>query len=207
MSLKRTQSSSTLDCDEFMENTWIKREATPEEILKLKPVMMNTFDYQCVAGGFAAYVEGVTTTYDDIDIFKNNGVKVRRGIVEPYKDMKITRILNNGAYQTISMIYDGWFSKDRKEMQERFAKWVLQDFDLIECKVAYYYYKGKYYYIRQNVEYCKQNVLALQSGRMRKYNARAKTPKSLKWLALTEVKTHYDKSDVETFINKIDIEF
>jgi len=185
------------------------REATQNEILKLKPVMM-TGDYnQCVAGGFAAFVEGRTTTYNDIDIFKNNGANIRSGIrfIEDYNDAKIRKIFNNGTYQTISMHYDGWICRNKKMMQERFAKWVLKDFDLIDCKVAYYAVEGKYYYLRHNIEYCKKHVLALQHYRMRKYNTRVKIPKSLKWLALTELKTHYNEIDIENFINKIDIDF
>jgi hypothetical protein len=209
MSLKGTVNSSTLNCDENLANTWTMREATQEEILKLKPVIMTGYHNQCVAGGFAAFVEGLTNTYDDIDIFKNDGanIQARGRLRENYNDAKIRRILNNGAYQTISMNYDGWISKDKRAMQEEYAKWVLTDFDLLDCKVAYYFFRDKYYYIRHNVEYCKNDIIGLQHNRMRKYNTRVKTPKSLKWLALTELKTHYHQADVENFINKIDIDF
>jgi hypothetical protein len=213
MNSQPIQNSSVFKCGENLEKNWTMREATQEEILKLKPVLMRD-GYgdgyeQCVAGGFAAFVEGQTTTYDDIDIFKNNGANIRSEFrfIDDYNDAKIRRIINNGPYQFISMYYNGWITRDKKNMQERFAKMVLKDFDLIDCKVAYYFVDGKYYYLRHNIEYCKKHVLGLTHQRMRKYNTRAKTPKSLKWLALTELKTHYNECDVKKFINKIDIDF
>jgi len=209
MSLQPILNSSVLKCGENLEKNWTMREATQEEILKLKPVLLRASCEQCVAGGFAAFVEGLTTTYDDIDLLKNNGANIPSEFrfIEDYNDGKIRRIINTGAYQIISMHYDGWITGDKKNMQERFAKMVLKDFDLTDCKVAYYIVDDKYYYLRHNIEYCKKHVLGLKHRRMRKYNTRAKTPKSLKWLALTELKTHYDEYDVEKFINKIDIDF
>lgn len=208
MSFQSTLNSSVLKCGESLGENWTMREATQKEVLQLKPVLMRGTNEQCIAGGFAAFVEGRTTTYDDIDIFKNNGSNIRSQVLtDGYNDVQIRRIINNHPYQIICMHYDGKITKDRKDMQERFAKMVLKGFDLIDCKVAYYIVDGKYYYIRHNIEYCKKHVLGLRHRRMRKYNIRAKTPKSLKWLALTELKTHYNKCDVEKFINKIDIDF
>jgi len=104
-------------------------------------------------------------------------------------------------------VYSGWIARAEPARSINFAKFVLKEFDLRECKVAYYKVGNTYFHIRHNVDYTKKQVLNFSASRMKKYNSRVKTPNSLKWLCMTEIKTHYDSDDVEKFINKIDITF
>lgn len=197
MNSKKIQRPFSLLCTESLDPKWTFREATDKEILKLKPLNMlfhNEFQ-MCVAGGFAAWVEGITTTYGDIDFFLNDGQNRKRvhDYGADYKDKRIISIINSGVNQFISMSYEGWLSCNKFDMRIKFAKWVLEGFDIKECKVAYFFCpeEMKYYYIRNNDEYTQETLLAINSRRMLKYIRRVRNPPSLKYLSLAAVKQNH----------------
>lgn len=206
MSLGRNPKQLKLLCKESLPPMFTIRKATEREILFLKPIPFNRLYSQCVAGGYAAYVEGTTTTYGDIDVFKNDGANMPQNR-NSYNGMSsIRNIKQFNHYQSMSMLFDGWLTPDPLKNNIEFAKYVINGFDLKESKVAYFQ-NDTYYYIRQNYEYCKRDICRLRPDRMFKWNKRMKTPNSLKYLSLAHVKKNYDPSDFKSFINKIDITF
>lgn len=214
MNLKTQASGLNLCCYEMLKKKWTIREATNEEILKIKPVLYEITspisDGICVAGGYAAWVEGVTNYYDDIDIFLETHEYVTDENT-PYNSKKhIVRVVDyEPHFQLIYCNFKDWIAPDKSTNKMRFIKNLLRSFDIDLCRVAYYFdeEKDKVMYIRHFSEYLTYKVLKMCPIRMHKYNRRSNSVISLKWLALTKTLKVYNRYDVEEFINKISIMF
>jgi hypothetical protein len=184
-----------------------------DEILKLKslhvlrkhdvdgPVPLRQLHVvSIVAGGYAAWVDGRTNFYDDIDIFTTDRIWHMRRSEQPYNG--IFDISESGSYQFIRTI-------NEHHGIVNYAKEILKGFDLQDCCVAYGWCRQQkvYFKVTRRIDYTHQNILKLKASRMKKYNKRSTTVKPLKWLALTAVKEHVVKEDFADFIKDIDIAF
>ena len=172
----------------------IIRECTADEILKLKPLCNEAglLNNRVVAGGFAAWVAGRTTTYNDIDLF-------RRGIAYAMfhgnvnydnSSSHILRIQNNGQYQVMTVKYDGPLAVTDRRMKELLLTFILKKFDMPVCRIGYFYDTANKNFVCVELYQMLNNkqVLKLIPERMERYNRRMKTPNSLQWLSATACK-------------------
>lgn len=212
MSLKRTHKQSMIECIDVLKPKYTMRKATPQEILKLKPLNLESKlhfnNYYFVGGGYAAYVEGVTNFYNDIDIFRRErhyfdtdddfNILETNEVME-YGNQNIKEVLNSLQYQYITMKYDGWFATSSINNFIYFIVSVLENFDLNECKVAYFFcYEdlkknlGSYYYLRlKDTKYDVPTAINLPVKRMKKYIERSTKVPNLKYLALCAAKERW----------------
>lgn len=211
-----------LECCESLPPEFRWSEASPEEVLKLKPVADLKLNinsghprgytrYYFVAGGFAAYVAGRTTTYDDIDVYTNAGYRPRRLTFLEYPGCDIDYIDNKYPYQYIHTV------REFKNVQE-YMMAILKNFDIDLCAIAYCLdvkwndtpedrKKRKYYKMERKKDLCLSDVMKFSPKRIQKYASRVKTPFNLKFLALSTVLDVYDKNDVFKYLNKISMSF
>lgn len=206
-----------LNCSEKLSLEYIWSEASAEEVLKLKPLAdlkLNILRghprgltrYYFVAGGFAAFVNGRTNTYDDIDIYTTASYRPRRLTYLEYPDRDIDYIDDKYPYQYIHS------SKKYSSIQD-YVKAILHNFDLDLCAVAYWLETCcskecmKYYKCERKKDLVAKDVLKFSPKRIEKYATRIKTPFTLKLLALNSVLKNYDINDVAKYLNKIDMSF
>lgn len=201
-------------CGEKVLQEFEHSEPTEEELKRLKPIkdldQSMTWKvrgepkhrWYIVAGGYAAYVDGRTNDYTDIDIYHTKKERyVRRLVYLDYPDKGIQHIVNDSPYQYIEMNYE-------HPTINLFMEKILLGFDLKECCVAYAKTgKDRYIKLTRNKEYTKNDILKLNPDRMAKYNKRNTKVVSLAWLSLTSVKKHYHYKDVEKLLDCIDIQF
>lgn len=114
-----------------------------------------------VAGGFAAFVAGRTNRYNDVDIYTFPGTEMATGRFIEKKDGKSNFIFMCSP-----------------PPREVYAHWVLMDFDMDICAVAYYLdIDQKVYRVERysSINYTADNVLLLQKSynRLLKYRERA----------------------------------
>lgn len=193
--------------DRDYEEEIILREATEDEINLLKTIIfINGFNDGVVAGGYAAWVNGLTTSYSDIDCyFKETRLMMRSRL--QYNFTTVNRIENDGFYQRIFTIYkEEWLGVSDSTNKQLFLEFILRGFDLPICKVGYYYAKNekKFMCMTMKQKINNKKVLALCTERMIKYNKRCKQIPSLKWLAITACKQH-KVEDLKEFIKSINI--
>lgn len=203
-----------LYCEEFLQPEYVFEEASPEEIKFLKPLTIlnsteirNGFNFISsklfvVAGGYAAYAAGHTTTYSDIDIWTNRK-RVKRTLFyedDEYEGLGIQQIRNEYSYQFITTTYSS-------NNLQNYMQMILSKFDLEDCCFAFAKLEGKYYKLRRFIKYSINDIYHMKGKRMKLYNDRIKTVKSLKWLALTSLKSHYENDDIYNFIKNYNILF
>lgn len=177
-----------LSCKEIFSPEYRVRSATPEEVLKLKSLtylddtVESTSKYAMVSGGFAAWVNGRTTTYDDIDIFCTRlpaGLPRRIPYEEDYQHFTVQSC---GIYQFVTWMYD---NKLHKNADDFFTE-ILDSFDLDICRVGYFrrHPSKKYYCIERTAKARARNLWRQRPDRFRKYSKRVKSPFKLFELAL-----------------------
>ena len=204
-----------------MSPEYIWSEASAEEVLKLKPLsglQDNIIEghphgvtrYYFVSGGFAAYVAGRTTTYDDIDIYTTVNFCRRRLTYFRYPDNDINYIDNKYPFQFIHV-------SNKYDSIQDFVKTTLSKYDMDLCAVAYWFHgvwnrdvnekELKYYKCERRKDLTCKDVMRFSPKRITKYASRVKTPFSLKLLSLSSVLECYDLKDLSKFFNKVQMSF
>lgn len=177
-------------CREVIKPEYKIRSATSEEVLKLKslPFLKDTDErfqrYYMVAGGYAAWVAGRTTTYGDIDIFcsKHPESFVRQLMYE--EEYPNFTVYSRGNYQFILWMFDRTLHTNA----DIFFSEILDSFDMDVCRVGYFRRNDslKYYCIERTSEPKRRNLWKHSVTRFKKYSKRVKVPFSLFDLALNE---------------------
>lgn len=186
---------------------FIVRKVTPEENLKLKPLNHNEGirGFSVVAGGFAAWVAGDISTYDDIDIFYESTSTLEQ---EVYAG-NIARVEQSGSYQFLGVKCDGVDNSNANAYKENLLKHILKGFDMPICRVGYYYNnkKNSFYCVRLLQRLNNSEIMEIAPERMKKYNNRVvKRPNSLQWLALTVCRLER-LPNIENFVKNLEIIF
>lgn len=191
------------------EEICIIRDASEEESKILKSIIyLCGFHTGVVAGGYAAWVNGVTNSYNDIDLFfKESRYRFFTTRSRSYRFANINRIERDGFYEQIFINYEEeWLGISEHASLQLFLKHILKGFDIPECKVGYYYNKveKKFVCVKLQTQLNNEAVLALNVDRMIRYNKRCKNVPTLKWLAVTACKKH-NVENLKSFIQSINI--
>lgn len=166
---------------------------TPKEIQLLKPIAdfrlnyelpqnairrrVNSNRFYVVAGGYAAFVEGRTFDYKDIDIFTNSPGFRRRLFNDDYNGRQF-HIENKPPYQYI-------YTNFRREFNiKEYMEEILQGFDMDICSIAYTRLNDEYIKCVRIKPWTKRSVLKVKPERFFRYAKRSKNVNKLKHLAL-----------------------
>lgn len=154
--------------------------------------------YAIIAGGYAAWLDRRTNSYDDIDIYTTEPVPHSAGLRYNEYDTSGDDFVVIDKYPYQYMHYN-WLKTNSNQSIKTFMSDILSKFDMDICAVAYTKMRNEWIKCVRIKPQTKESFLKIKPKRFLKYAKRQRNVTCLKHLALFTLLGMGNKQDLKYF--------